>query len=233
MKQAINIGLVGDYQESVPAHRGIPRALEMASEKLGIEIKPNWVHTTTLEFAGAATAGMDGIWCVPASPYASMNGALNSIRQARKTAQPFLGTCGGFQHALIEFARNVLGITAADHAESNPSALALVIAPLACSLVGVQGAILPQPGTRFAKITGSQAATVQYHCNYGLNRAYRGMLFTGALKVGALDEAGEVRAIELDNHPFFMATLFQPELAALNGELHPVILAFARAVAAE
>src|SRR5204862_344720 len=77
----------------------------------------------------------DAIWCVPNSPYASMEGALCAIRFARESGRPFLGTCGGFQHTIIEYARNVLGFHEADHAESNPAAALPLISRLACFLL--------------------------------------------------------------------------------------------------
>ena len=64
-----------------------------------------------------------------------MDGALRAIRFARETPRPFLGTCGGFQHALIEYARSVLGWADADHAESAPGAGRAVVSPLSCALV--------------------------------------------------------------------------------------------------
>jgi hypothetical protein len=90
-------------------------------------------------------ASFDAIWCVPGSPYRNMAAALLMIGTARREGIPFLGTCGGFQHALIEYARDVAGIEDAEHAESSPSARHLVIEPLSCSLVGAEGAILPLP----------------------------------------------------------------------------------------
>jgi len=83
-----------------------------------------------------------------------MDGALSAIRLAREVGISFLGTCGGFQHALIEYARNVAGIEDAEHAESSPSAERLVIEPLACSLVDMEGEIRPLPDTRLAEIYG-------------------------------------------------------------------------------
>ncbi len=65
-----------------------------------------------------------------------------------------------------------------------------------------------------------------YHCSYGLNPKFRSTLEDGKLAITAFDEQGEVRAIELAGHPFFIATLFQPELSALEDKLHPLIQAF-------
>jgi CTP synthase (UTP-ammonia lyase) len=173
---------------------------------------------------------------VPASPYADMDAALAAIRMARESGRPFLGTCGGFQHALIEYVRNVLGLADADHAETNPEAERMVIAPLACSLVEKAGALRLCAGSRLREIYGADAAEEVYHCRYGLNPRYAGALFgnpaTG-LRVGATDDAGEVRAVELAGHPFFVATLFQPERSGLRGVAHPLITAFVAAVSSK
>ena len=71
----------------------------------------------------------------------------------------------------------------------------------------------------------------EYHCNYGLNPDYRSMLENGELRITGVDTEGEVRVVELVTHPFFIATLFQPERRALKGEAHPLVDAYVRAVA--
>jgi CTP synthase (UTP-ammonia lyase) len=225
------IGLVGDHDVTVPAHQAIPRALALAADALGTAIEFDWVATETIA-EEARLAPFDGLWCVPASPYRSMEGALNSIRFARLRPLPFLGTCGGFQHAVVEYARGVLGWADADHAESAPDAVRPVITPLACALVEVSDGIRFRPGSRIAAAYGATEAVEGYRCRYGLNPAFRAALLSGPLRVAAEDSAGEVRGIELDGHPFFVATLFQPERAALTGRLPPLVKAFARAVIA-
>lgn len=226
--RAISIGLVGDHDATVTAHRAIPLALGLAAEALAIEIRPEWVPTHEIR-EGARVAAFDALWCVPASPYENMEGALSAIRFAREMHRPFLGTCGGFQHAVLEYARNVLGWEDADHAETAPDAARPVIAPLACALVEVRDAICLRTGTRIASAYGESEITEGYHCNYGLNPAFRERLVAGPLRATAEDKAGEVRAVELDGHPFFVATLFQPERAALEGRLPPLVAAFVRA----
>jgi CTP synthase (UTP-ammonia lyase) len=190
-----------------------------------------WQGTAALEADPTPLAGCDALWCVPGSPYASMAGALAAIRRAREQARPFLGTCGGFQHALIEYARNVLGLDGADHAESNPEAALPLIAPLACGLVEAQGAIRLLPGSRIRAIYGEDTIGEAYNCRYGLNPAYQARLTDGALRITGVDADGEVRVVELTTHPFFIATLFQPERAALAGRAHPLIQAFVQAAA--
>jgi CTP synthase (UTP-ammonia lyase) len=222
------IGLVGDYDAAVPAHQAIPRALALAEDAVKQPIAFRWLPTDSID-SDRTLAPFDAIWCVPASPYRSMDGALRAIRFARTRPRAFLGTCGGFQHAVVEYARNVLGWADADHAESSPEAVRPVIAPLACSLVEVAGRVRLRPGSRLAAAYGAAEAVEGYRCRYGLNPAFREALVAGPLRATAEDDAGDVRALELDGHPFFVATLFQPERAALTGRLPPLVAAFARA----
>ena len=217
----MKVALIGDFDASVIAHQAIPFALAMT----GLEAV--WIHTATVGDAASTLASFAGIWCVPASPYASADGAFAAIRFARENARPFLGTCGGFQHAVIEYARNVIGIADADHAETNPGAAMPLIAPLACSLVEVSQTLTLVPGSRIAHAYGETQIEEGYHCSYGLNPALGSKLWDGAMHPVAHDAAGEVRAVELAGHPFFIATLFQPERRALTGELPPLARAFA------
>jgi CTP synthase (UTP-ammonia lyase) len=226
------IALVGDYNESVTAHRAIPIALSMAAEHLKADVSWEWLHTRMI--AGDIEQMLDpfaAVWCVPASPYENTAGAIAAIRFVRETRRPFLGTCGGFQHAMLEYAQSVWGIDAI-HAETDPAADNPVIAPLMCSLVEVKGALHFEPGSRLAKIYGSPTATEEYHCSYGLNPLYAERLNTGSMKIAARDDEGNVRAVELDGYPFFIGTLFQPERAALRNQLPPLVKAFVAAIAA-
>ena len=228
MSRKITIGLVGDYNADVPAHQAIPQALTLAAASLSAPVAFEWVPTEEIQDA-SRVADFDGIWCVPASPYRSGDGALCAIRFARENEVPFLGTCGGFQHAVIEYARNVLGWADADHAETSPDAARPVITPLSCSLVEATDAIYFREGSRLAAAYGRLEATERYHCRYGINPAFQQALVSGSLRLSARDAAGEIRAIELEDHPFFVATLFQPERAALTGQLPPLAAAFVTA----
>lgn len=230
------IALVGDFNPAVIAHRAIPLALEEARSALqpSTSLIWTWIPTRSLHDAPRDLAAFDAVWLVPASPYENEAGALAAARFARETRRPFLGTCGGFQHALIEYARNVAGLAAADHAETNPSADTIVISPLACSLVEQTGDLTLVPGSHLAAAYGGPTAREGYHCNYGLNPTHRATLERAGLRFTAFDENGEVRAAELPmaTHPFFVGTLFQPERVALRGELPPLVAAFVRAIVA-
>ena len=229
---AAPLALVGDCSTEVVAHRAIPRALELACEATQRDLTWQWVATRDLRDAARDLAKFSAVWLVPASPYENMAGALAAVRFARETKRPFLGTCGGFQHALIEFARNAAGLAAADHAETNPHGDTLVVAPLACSLVEKTGPVRFAPDSIIRAAYGRDAAHEGYHCNYGLNSAHRAALERAGLRFTAFDDTGEVRAAELPAaaHPFFVGTLFQPERAALRAEIPPLVAAFVRAV---
>jgi len=229
-QEPARIALVGDYTPAAKAHQAIPLALALACNGRQHECEWTWLHTTTLlDDPSEQLADFQGIWCVPVSPYANTRGALAAIRYARLSLRPFLGTCGGFQHAILEYAEAVWGVGQPAHAELDPAAVDPVIAPLACSLVEVAGDIKLEPASRLAAIYGVSGATEGYHCSYGLSRHYAERLKTGPLRVSAHDLAGDVRAIELDDHPFFIATLFQPERSALEGRHHPLLSAFVEA----
>ncbi len=219
------VALVGDFDKSAIAHRAIPESLRLA-DRTEQSIESVWIHTASIRDAAADLAGFDGIWCVPASPYASMEGALDAIRYARESRRPFLGTCGGFQHAVIEYARNVCGLRAAGHAETDPAAPVLVVSPLACPLVEQNEEIVLQDGGKLKSAYGVERITEGYHCSYGINREYETLLFRNGLRPTAHSLRGEVRAVELSSHPFFVATLFQHERRALRGEIPPLVSAF-------
>jgi CTP synthase (UTP-ammonia lyase) len=220
------LALVGDRSPAVRAHTRIPAVIEALRARDGIVLDPYWIPS---EAASAeALERFDGIWIVPGSPYRSAEGAIGAARVALEHGIPFLGTCGGFQHAVLMLARERAGLGDAAHAEYGPEG-ELVIVPLACSLVGHEGTISSAPGSRFEAVMGVERSFERYHCAYGLDPAYVDRLAAAGVVFGAHDDAGDVRALELPGHPFFVGTLFQPELAADTTRAHPLIRAFADA----
>ncbi|MEX6503956.1 CTP synthase C-terminal region-related (seleno)protein [Pseudomonas zhanjiangensis] len=230
MRQHVTLGLIGEYDAGVTAHQAIPPALALAAQALQITVNFHWLATDQIG-SPQALARFDGLWCVPATPYRSMDGALLAIQHARETGLPFLGTCGGFQHAVVEYARNVLGWSDAEHAETAPQAARAVISALHCALLEVSEPLRLLPGSRLASAYGSDAISEGYRCRFGLNPAFQAALTAGPLRAAATDANGEVRAVELDDHPFFVGTLFQPERRALGGAAAPLVQAFVSACA--
>ncbi|MFI6155507.1 hypothetical protein ACIBCA_22800 [Kitasatospora sp. NPDC051170] len=225
------LALVGDRSPAVRSHARIPGLLGALAEQDQLVLDAYWIPTPDAEAPGALD-GFDAIWLLPGSPYASEAGALAAIRTAREHGIPFLGTCAGFQHALLEYARNVCGLTDAVHAEQEPDREERLIAPLACSLVGHEGAVEITPDSLASRAFGATRSQERYHCAYGLNAAYLDVLRAGGLRITGTDEAGEVRIVELPEHPFFLATLFQPELAGDGTRAHSAIRALAGAAVA-
>ncbi len=223
------LALVGDRSPHVRAHQRIPGLLTALQERDGLLTDAYWIPTA--EAAATELAAFDGIWLLPGSPYQSMPGALAAVRAAREGGIPFLGTCGGFQHALLEFARDVCGATGAGHAEYTPDAGDALIVPLACSLAGHEVEVRVSAGSLAERALGAERTVERYNCSYGLNPGYTDLLRGHGLVFSGTDGDGEVRVAELPGHPFFLATLFQPELAS-EPRPHPVVRAFAAAAAA-
>ena len=134
MDSIIKIGIIGDY-DGRPSHIATEEALKHAAKKLGIQMEFNWLPTDLLDTSEVELQNYYGFWCAPGSPYKSMNGAINGIKYARENNRPFIGTCGGFQHAVIEFGRNVLHISELEDRNFNPYDSNKYLAALSCSLI--------------------------------------------------------------------------------------------------
>jgi CTP synthase (UTP-ammonia lyase) len=221
------VALVGDRSASVRAHARIPGLIDSLLRRESLPLDAYWIATP--DAADGELSGFDAIWVTPGSPYESEAGAVGAVRTAREHGIPFLGTCGGFQHALLEYARNVCGLTDVEHAEVAPDAARPLIVPLECSLTGHEDAVMVVPGTLAARVCGPGRRTERYHCDYGLNARYLEALTAGGLHFSGFDDGGQVRIAELPGHPFFLCTLFQPELHGDGTRPHPVLRAFATA----
>jgi CTP synthase (UTP-ammonia lyase) len=227
MTKAIRIGVIGDFDPDNPTHIATNDGIEHAAENLGESFEVTWLPTDQpQEFEQ-----FQGLFCSPGSPYRSLTGALLGIQYARERRIPFLGTCGGSQHLVLEYARNVMGFHDAAHAENDPYASCLFITPLSCSLVGKTMDVKIKPGTGAAAVYGTTRATEKYYCNFGLNPAYQEELEKMGLEISGSDQSGEARIMELPSHPFFFGTLFVPQASSVKGSPHPMILAFLRAAA--
>jgi CTP synthase (UTP-ammonia lyase) len=223
------LALVGDRSAAVPAHDRIPGLLAALAREGAEAVEPYWLHTTSIS-SPADVAGFDGIYVTPGSPYASTVGVIAAIEAARAGGIPLLGTCGGFQHLLLEYARNVCGLRGVDHAEIHPDAPELLIAALECQLYGDEATVHIAAGTLAARIMGAGPTSERYFCRFGLNPAYEQALVDAGLVISGRDADGAARMVELPGHPWFVGTLFQPELSSEPTWVHPIIGAFAEAV---
>jgi len=225
----VRVAVVGDRLSRFTPQDSIEAALQHSAAALGATVEVEWFATPQL-VTGAAQQlhHADAVWCAPGSPFLSMEGALEGIRFARESARPFLGTCAGFQHAVIEFARNVVGIEHAHHAEYGPPTppSPLLIDELMCSLVGqaMHVRLVDQP-TR--QLYGAEDIVEQYYCRFGLNEDHRPALEKAGLHVAGVDRAdGATRIMRLADHPFFFITLFVPQVSSTPAIPHPIITGY-------
>lgn len=242
MARALHIGIVGDFERTRFSHWATEAALFHAAAQQGRPIELHWLGTEQMQRSGAerCLAGMDGLWGAPGSAFASKEGMLAALRHARESGLPYLGTCAGFQYALIEFSRNVLGLRDADSAENGPSQH-VVITPVSCPLPErrVDGPLMsgaddvyPVAGTLLARLCGEAPLRGEYNCNFETNGAYVPRWQAAGLCIAARDARGEPRALTLPASPFFLATLFQPQLSSRPQAPHALVLGFLEACAA-
>jgi CTP synthase (UTP-ammonia lyase) len=210
------LALLGDRNLEYETHRAVEHTLTL----LPADVEAAWWPSDAQPPLEAA----DAVWVVPGSPYRDDDAVLRTIELCRTRGRPILGTCGGCQYMLLEFARNVAGLDRASHDETAPGGDQPVVAPLACSLVGQRRDVRPVPGTRLAQLVGEQPFSGFHFCSYGLNDEYRDALASAGLIISAYADDAGVEGIELPSHPFYMATLFQPQMESLSsGLLHPIL----------
>ena len=243
MADCVRIGILGDFDAKSPNLPAVDKALQHAADKLNFRVESQWLPTPSLlePKAEKVLEGYDGIWAAPGSPYKSFDGMLKGIEFARRRDWPFLGTCGGFQYALIECARNVLGIKDADSAENNSGSKNIVIYPVACAmpkrkkgapkLSGPVADIRLRPGSYLHSFYMQDAVTEEFFCNFEVNPEYEWAAMEAGFPVVARGPQGEIRAIESPSHRFYVATLYQPQLASRAENPHPLVIAFVQAAA--
>jgi len=241
VSDAVRIGILGDFNPEFRSHHATNESLQHAAAKLNLPVESAWISTPSVlePDAQKILESFDGIWAAPGSPYKSFDGMLKGIEFARRRDWPFLGTCGGFQYALIECARNVLGIKDADTAENNSGSKNIVIYPVACAvpkrakdapkLSGPIPEIQLRPGSYLHSFYMKDMVEEEFFCNFEVNPDYEWAAMEAGFPVVARGPQGEIRAIESPTHLFYIATLFQPQLSSKPKKPHPLVLAFVQA----
>jgi CTP synthase (UTP-ammonia lyase) len=112
----------------------------------------------------------------------------------------------------------------------NPYASKLVISKLACSLAGRRLAINLIEPSLVSSLYGARSVVEQFYCNFGVNPDYVSVLSSRDLLVVGSDDEGEIRVVELRDHPFFVGTLFVPQMRSRPGEPHPLVRGFLAAI---
>jgi CTP synthase (UTP-ammonia lyase) len=228
----IRIAIIGDFDAGSRTHLATNDALQHVQQHNAASVECEWIGTERIEAEFPIIKNkFNGFWIAPGSPYKNMQGALQVIQYARENRVPLLGTCGGFQHMVIEFARNVLHIRDAQHAEYDPYASELVVSPLTCSLKG-QPLAIDIVRKMSATFRAYQADKIyeKYYCNFGLNPKYQQQIHYEGFRVVGTDVHKEARILELENHPFFIGTLFVPQDNSSKEKPHPLVTAFVQNV---
>lgn len=224
------IALLGEYDSTFTPHVATAIAIRHSNAVLGTAIEGQWVSTQDID--ESLFSRYKGLWVAPGSPYKNLERTVWALEYARKNNVPCFGTCGGFQHMVLEYARNVLQYRDAQHAEYDPYASTLFISRLACSLTGREMELRFESGSLVGEIYGWTTAREEYYCNFGVDPGKVGLLASSGLHISASDSEGEVRAIELPGHPFYVGTLFVPQAKSTERQPHPLVTAFVQAVAA-
>lgn len=224
MKKNI-IGIIGEFNSASKSHTALNQSLRWLKKDFNFEFE--WIDTLKVEKQGnQILKNLSGIWSASGSPFKSLNGSLLAIKYARTHNIPHLGTCGGFQHSIIEFARNVLGITEAQHEKYDKHAPFLFISKLVCSLAGKTMSIKIKEGSKAFECYKSENSTEDYYCNFGINPIFKDKLICSDLLISGIDQNGEIRIIEIPKNDFFLATLFVPQSRSTEYHPHPIIKSY-------
>jgi CTP synthase (UTP-ammonia lyase) len=218
------IALLGEFSPTFRPHLATNEAIQHCVAAFGLSVTTDWISTRDIEAGLFERCG--AIWIAPGSPYKDLERTLWAIRYAREHKVPCFGTCGGFQHIILEYARNVLGFKDAHHAEYDPYASDLFVTELECSLAGQEMRVALVPGSRAAEAYGALTVTEEYYCNFGMNPSRVPLFQNSVLKITGSDPEGEIRVVELPDHPFFLATLFVPQARSTRDNPHPLVRRF-------
>jgi CTP synthase (UTP-ammonia lyase) len=225
----VTIAIVGDYDPNNLTHCATSEALSHAAEKLGVLLNLDWIGTDEPILLDRVRT-CQAILIAPGSPYRNLSAVLEVIQDGRERNIPVLGACGGCQHIVLEYARNILGFQDAGHAEEDPNSSNLFITPLSCSLVGQRLPVRLAKGSRTRAFYGGAAEIVEsYYCNFGINPDHWNRLNQGGLKIVGIDDLGEPRVLEIPESNFYVATLFVPQVASRPGNPHSLVKAFVEA----
>jgi len=236
--EEVHIGLVGKYVEYEDSYKSLKEALLHAGIHHQIKVKMTWIESADLEWPSCAAKleQYDGILVPGGFGRRGVEGMLCAIRYAREKKVPYFGICLGMQTAVIEFARNVCGLTAADSTEFEAATPHPVIYKLR-DLLGVEelGGTMRLGAYPCVLADGSFARTAygveeideRHRHRYEFNRTFEDALTAGGLLITGRSHDGKfVEICELGGHPWFLGCQFHPEFKSKPLEPHPLFKAF-------
>jgi CTP synthase len=242
-KPAVRIALVGKYVELHDAYLSVVEALHHAGWSQGVDIQIDWINSERLETEWEAMepllAAADGIVVPGGFGPRGIEGKIKAARLARERGIPYLGLCLGLQVAVVEFARDVLGLADANSTEFDPNTRNKVI-----DLMPTQRAVADKggtmrlgqwvccltPGSKAHQAYDEQIVFERHRHRFEVNNGYRKrMEAAGMVMSGRSADNKLVEIIELKDHPWFVATQFHPEFKSRPTRPHPLFRDFVAA----
>jgi CTP synthase len=242
--KVVKVGMCGKYTKLADSYVSITEALRHSAAKVGVQVSIEWLETTKFEEDPSAISILDqyhGIMVLPGFGARGTEGKIMAINYAREHKKPFLGICYGFQLAIVEFARNVLGLVGADTTEVSPGTKYPVIDFLPeQKTIGMMGGtmrlgaykIILERGTLAYKLYGTSEIHERHRHRYEVNPEYWKALEQGGLVLsGWSQDKKRVEFMELSGHPFFLGTQAHPEFKSRPGRPSPPYFGFVDACA--
>ena len=240
----VEIGLVGKYVALHDAYLSVAEALRHAGYSLDAEVKIRWIDSETLTArnVGQALSGLDGIIVPGGFGKRGIEGMILSARYARENKIPYFGICLGMQIAVIEYARNVLGLADADSGEFSPNSAHKVIdfMPGQSDEISKGGTLrlgaypcCIRPGTTMERCYGAREISERHRHRYELNNDYRDALASHGLTLSGVSPDGQlVETVELSERSFYVGVQYHPEFKSRPNRPHPLFLGFVGAAKA-
>ncbi|WP_242929348.1 CTP synthase [Pontibacter vulgaris] len=238
---AVNIALVGKYVELPDAYKSIVESFIHAGAYNECKVNIKWIQSehVTDENVASLLHNMDGVLVAPGFGERGFRGKLEAIRYVRENNIPFFGICLGMQCAAVEFARNVLGLQDAASTEMNPNTPHPIIDMMADQKEITQkggtmrlGAYTCElkKGSKAYSIYGKSKISERHRHRYEFNNKYLADFEQAGMQATGINpETGLVEVIELQNHPWFVAAQYHPELKSTVLNPHPLFVKFVKA----
>ena len=237
----IKIGLVGKYVELQDSYKSILEAIIHAGAVNETEVEVISLHSEYIDESNIQQElePLDGLIVAPGFGERGIEGKITAIAYARKNNIPFLGICLGMQMAVIEYARNHVGLPDANSTEMDPSCKSPVI-----DLMETQKSIVKKggtmrlgawdcslnSGTKTSEIYAKKSISERHRHRYEFNNAFTDQVFDDKFIVaGTNPETGLVEVIEYKDHPWFVGVQFHPEYKSTVSDPHPLFKAFIKA----
>lgn len=240
----VTVGLIGKYVELKDSYKSISESFIHAGVANDTKVNVEWIHSEkiTTETAEKALGHLDGILVAPGFGSRGISGKIETVRFARENKIPFFGICLGMQCAVIEFARNVLGLSEAHTTEivedCDEPVISLMTEQKNISNMGGTmrlGAYKCQltPGSKVSQAYATDKISERHRHRYEFNNDYLKQFQENGMKpTGKNPETGLVEVVEVEDHPWFVGAQFHPEYKSTVANPHPLFVAFIKAVLA-